>query len=400
MGVVIEIPVLIGTDGATAVPQPVRTPAVFPRQRRQAIAAAASDASDTGTVPAPASSVAVADAAPDGDAHVFAQPLALEFGIPRAGRRRRRNILVAGVLAVPVTMLAVRFRGDMASRLAGVPAPRWHWLVACALASVLFYVCNGLSMRAASGLRVKLRTVTGVQIAAAAANRVVPAGLGAIAIHLRFMEKRGMARPAAVAAVASTKVAGALAHLSGIAIVAGTLSDSGIGAALISPVRGTFQEIGAGPFLVGCVAVCAMVSGTVTHPRVRCVLRPALRTFRAHLKILAHSPGRTVVLFVSQAGTRLFQILALAFAVWAFGGSMTVMSVAAVYLVGSMVAGAAPTAGGVGALEPALAIGLAAAGGTAAPMFAAVIIYRLISYWLPVLPGIVWLAALRRAGDL
>ncbi|WP_231861542.1 MULTISPECIES: YbhN family protein [Frankia] len=381
-GVVIEIPVLLGAESA---PVPTDPPETLPRQRRRP-----ARPENVGAVPAEHPAGAV-----DPDRHVFDEPLAVGLA-----RSRRRPLLCGIVVAALLVVLAVRFRGDAVSRLSGVPAPRWHWLAACACCTALFYVANGLSMRAASGLRVQLRTVTGVQVAAAAANRIVPAGLGAIAVHLRFLEKRGMTRPAALAAVASIKAAGAVSHLAGIVIVAGTLSDSGIGAAVVSPVRSTLEGIGAGPVLLGCVVVCALVTGTVAHPRVRAMARPAVRAFRAHLSVLAHSPGRATVLLLSQAGTRLFQILALACTVWAFGASISVMSVATVYLVGSMVAGAAPTAGGVGALEPALAFGLAAAGGDAATMLAAVLVYRVISFWLPVLPGIVALAGLRRSGNL
>ncbi len=381
-GVVIEIPVLLGAESATV---PTDQPETLPRQRRRP---ARPEGAGAVLVEHPAGVT-------DPDRHVFHEPLAVGLA-----RSRRRPLVCGIVVAALLVVLAVRFRGDAVSRLSGVPAPRWHWLAACACCTALFYVANGLSMRAASGLRVELRTVTGVQVAAAATNRIVPAGLGAIAVHLRFLEKRGMTRPAALAAIASIKGAGAITHLAGIVIVAGTLSGSGIGEAVVSPVRSTLDGIGAGPVLLGCVVVCALVTGTVAHPRVRVMARPAVRAFRAHVSVLAHSPGRTTVLLLSQAGTRLFQILALACTVWAFGASISVMAVATVYLVGSMVAGAAPTAGGVGALEPALAFGLAAAGGDAATMLAAVLVYRVISFWLPVLPGIVALAGLRRSGNL
>nr|WP_101834206.1 YbhN family protein [Frankia canadensis] len=343
----------------------------------------------------PGTAVAVVEA--DQHHHVFAEPLAVAGG---RGRSRRRSALFAVAVAALFVVLVVRFRGDAASRLSGVPAPRWHWLAACAGCTVVFYIANGLSMRAASGLRLELRTVTGVQVAAAATNRIVPAGLGAIAIHLRYLQKQGMTRPAALAAIASIKGAGAVSHLLGLVIVAGTLSGTGIGAAVISPVRSTIHDVGAGPCVIVCVIVAAAVTGTVAHPRVRAVARPAVRVFRGHLSVLAHSPGRATMLLLSQAATRLTQILALACTVWAFGGDVTFMSVATVYLVGSMVAGAAPTAGGVGALEPALAFGLAAAGGTAAVMLAAVLVYRVITFWLPVIPGVVALAGLRRSGNL
>jgi len=329
--------------------------------------------------------------------HVFAEPLALTGA---RSRSRRGTVLCAIAVAALFVVLVVRFRGDAASRLSGVPAPRWHWLAACAGCTVVFYVANGLSMRAASGLRLELRTVTSVQVAAAATNRIVPAGLGAIAVHLRYLQRQGMTRPAALAAIASIKGAGAVSHLLGLVIVAGTLSDSGIGAAVISPMRSTIHDVGAGPAVLVCVIIAAALTGTVAHPRVRSVVRPAARVFRGHLSALAHSPGRTAMLLLSQAATRLLQILALACAVWSFGGDVTFMSVATVYLVGSMVAGAAPTAGGVGALEPALAFGLPAAGGAAAAMLAAVLVYRIITFWLPVIPGVIALAGLRRSGNL
>jgi uncharacterized membrane protein YbhN (UPF0104 family) len=297
-------------------------------------------------------------------------------------------------------VLAVRFRTGVFDGLSDVPAPRWHWLVLCTAASAAFYVVNGVALRAASGLRLTLPTATAVQLAAAAANRVVPAGLGAIAVNLRFLEKRGLPRPAGLAAVASLKAATALVHVAGIAAVAGTLRDSGAGAALSRPLLATLQGLGTGPAW-GCGAVVGLcVSAAAAHPWVRLRVRPAMRTFRGHLAVLAHSPGRAAVLVASLAGAKVAQVAALTATVWAFGGRLTVVSVAAVYLVGSAVAGAAPTAGNVGALEPALAIGLAAAGGTAAPMLAAVLVYRLVGYWLPVLPGVVAITALRRQGDL
>ncbi|MFZ0324067.1 MAG: lysylphosphatidylglycerol synthase domain-containing protein, partial [Actinomycetes bacterium] len=55
---------------------------------------------------------------------------------------------------------------------------------------------------------------------------------------------------------------------------------------------------------------------------------------------------------------------------------------------------AAPTPGGVGAVEAALIGGLSAAGLPAAIAVASVFLYRLVTFWIPVLPGwgsFVWL---------
>jgi undecaprenyl-diphosphatase len=74
--------------------------------------------------------------------------------------------------------------------------------------------------------------------------------------------------------------------------------------------------------------------------------------------------------------------------------------VAIVYLVGSMVSSVAPTPGGVGAVEATLIAGLTAAGMSSTAAIAATILFRLATFWVPLVPG--WLAfvLLQRSGDL
>ncbi len=319
----------------------------------------------------------------------------------RVGWLRHPWTLVAFAVTVPmIVMLAMRFRTEVGARLSSVPVPTWPWLVACGLASSCFFLANGLALRSASGLPLRLRTAVAVQLAAAAANRVLPAGLGAIAVNARYLERQKLACSACLSAVAAIKIAFALAHVGGIALTAALVGGSGTQDTLSAPIRSVTANVGSGPALGG-VALCLV--GCVaagTRPRVRGRLGPALRSAGRHLTLLARSPRRTAVLLLSAAATKVTQIVALATCVWAFGGSISLLSVATIYLVGAVVAGAVPTAGNIGALEPALAIGLTAAGGDAVSMFAAVLVYRLISYWLPVLPGIAALTVLRRRGIL
>jgi undecaprenyl-diphosphatase len=55
--------------------------------------------------------------------------------------------------------------------------------------------------------------------------------------------------------------------------------------------------------------------------------------------------------------------------------------------VGAAVASVAPTPGGLGALEAALISGLVAAGLDSSVAVPAVFLFRLATYWLPILPG-------------
>ena len=57
------------------------------------------------------------------------------------------------------------------------------------------------------------------------------------------------------------------------------------------------------------------------------------------------------------------------------------------YLGSSLIAAAAPTPGGLGALEAAMVAGLTGVGLESGVAVAAVLSYRLATYWLPILPG-------------
>jgi uncharacterized protein (TIRG00374 family) len=69
---------------------------------------------------------------------------------------------------------------------------------------------------------------------------------------------------------------------------------------------------------------------------------------------------------------------------------VSLASVAVVYLTGSAIGSAAPTPGGLGAVEVALSAGLTAAGVASATALSAVLLFRLLTFWLPVPVG--WLA--------
>jgi glycosyltransferase 2 family protein len=87
------------------------------------------------------------------------------------------------------------------------------------------------------------------------------------------------------------------------------------------------------------------------------------------------------------AGTTLGSAFALWASVNAFGGSATFVTVTVVTMVGGTLASAAPTPGGVGAVEAALIGGLAAFGLPAAIAVPSVLLYRVLTCWIPVFVG-------------
>ena len=95
------------------------------------------------------------------------------------------------------------------------------------------------------------------------------------------------------------------------------------------------------------------------------------------------------------AGT---EALATVGAALAFDGVASFTAIGLVFLTVVALAAAGPTPGGVGAVEAVLLTALTGLGVPAAAALAAVFLYRLITFWLPLAPGAVVFSQLTRRG--
>jgi undecaprenyl-diphosphatase len=138
------------------------------------------------------------------------------------------------------------------------------------------------------------------------------------------------------------------------------------------------------------IAVIGVVLATRPGRRwTRKQLIPGVRSAAGSLRQAAASPVKLGLLFGGSALITLAYIAGLDTSVQAFGGGPGLVVLGAVYLAAAALATAAPTPGGLGAIEAALVAGLTGVGMQPGPAVSAVLLYRLATYWLPVLPG--WL---------
>jgi glycosyltransferase 2 family protein len=115
-------------------------------------------------------------------------------------------------------------------------------------------------------------------------------------------------------------------------------------------------------------------------------VRPRLKAVLKELGALARDPKRFALIFLGCAATTLGAASALWASIEAFGGT-TFVTVTVVTMVGGTLASAAPTPGGIGAVEAALIGGLAVFGLPASIAVPSVLLYRVLTCSLPVLCG-------------
>jgi glycosyltransferase 2 family protein len=261
----------------------------------------------------------------------------------------------------------------------------WAWLPLIIALSALTYVASAMALiGGVPGWPPFWPTVV-TQFASSFINRVSPANVGGMALNARFLQKAGSDAPASVAAVGVNSLAGAIMHLL-LIVVFFVLAGHDLTKAVKLPSSSKILLI-----LAVILAVVGIVLATRPGRRwTRKQLVPMVRSAAVSLRRAASSPVKLGLLFGGSALITLFYIAALIASIKAFAPGPGLVVVGAVYLASAAVAAAAPTPGGLGAIESALSWGLINVGMPPGPAVSAVLLYRLATYWLPILPG--WLS--------
>jgi uncharacterized membrane protein YbhN (UPF0104 family) len=304
-------------------------------------------------------------------------------------RPRALVTLVASVIAV--YLLA----GELAKASLGsaLHAAHWYWALAALGLSATTYV--GASLSVSGFVTEKLdffRTVL-VQLASSFVTLVTPAAVGGVALNVRYLQRRKIPGPAAVASIGVSQVVAFALHIL-LLVLFGAIT----GAADTSPIHPPTWSY----FVVG--GLVAVAGAALALPAGRRMVRARLSpTFGQVLPRLVEVAQRPAKLAEGVGGALLLSvayIFCLAVCVAAFGGSVPIAKIGFVYLTGSALGSIIPTPGGLGAVEAALTAGLTAAGVPSGVAVSAVLLFRLLTFWLPVPLGWAALNFLERRHDL
>ena len=234
-----------------------------------------------------------------------------------------------------------------------------------------------------------------MQLASSFVSRIAPANTGSLAIGVRFLQRSGIEPGAAAAAVGLCALAGFVIHLLLTVAFLAWVGTSEVGFSL--PQADVL-------FIVIAVALSAsgLVVGLVPALRRR-VLPPLISQVRNAASAVADvltDPLRVISLVYGSIGITMSFIVTLAASVSAFGGGVSFPEIGAAYLVAAALGSAAPTPGGLGAVEAALVGALTGYGMPSGAAVSAVLTFRLVTYWLPMLPGWIMFQRMQRREEI
>jgi undecaprenyl-diphosphatase len=297
-------------------------------------------------------------------------------------RLRPRTLLLIVLVAIAVYLLVPQLAGagDIWSRIRDAD-PWWFAATLAASATTYFGAALAIAGCVATPLPYLPNVVT--QLAAAFTGFATPAQLGGMALNTRFMQRHGVDSPVAVAAVGLNAVSAVAVHL--VLLVAFAIATGSNGFAHLHLPEATTIAVVAGVVLGLAGLLLALPFGR------RLVLdriAPFLRRAGAGLAEVGRHPTKLLELVGGAVLVSGGYIVALWLSVSALGADAPVATVGFVFLTASVVSSAAPTPGGLGAVEATLVAGLRGAGLSGSEALGAVLLYRVATFWLPILPGV------------
>jgi len=262
----------------------------------------------------------------------------------------------------------------------------WGWVAAAVLFSAASYVAAAMALLGFVPERVPFPRTVAAQVAGSFVKIVAPAAVGGVALNTRFLQRAGVRPGLAVASVGASQLFGLGCHilmLLSFGYLTGTEKTPSL-----TPSR---TVIG------GLLTVAVLVLVVTSVPFLRKFVVTRVRSlFAGVVPRMLDVLQRPQKLVTGIGGMLLLTacfVMCLDASIRAFGDdttSVSIASVAVVFLAGNALGSAAPTPGGVGAVEATLTVGLIAVGLPKEVAAPAVLLFRLLTLWLPVLPG--WLA--------
>jgi uncharacterized membrane protein YbhN (UPF0104 family) len=276
----------------------------------------------------------------------------------------------------------------------------WGWTAVVAGASALTYVAAAMALDGFVPERLRWGKTIKTQVAASFATLVAPAAVGGVAVNTRYLQRTGIPTGAAAAAVGAQQIIGLIQHLLLILLFGVIASNEG--------VRG--RDSGSSTLIAIILAMAMAILLIAAIPVLRHFVMRRLRPFFAgvvpRMLDVAQNP---VKLATGLGGTVLLSLLNIT-ALWASvkavspKGAITVSfaTCAVVFLLGQAAGSVVPTPGGIGGVDGTLTVLLTTftsrLGGDVTT--SAVMLFRILTLWLPVLPGWFCFNRMQKRGEL
>lgn len=288
-------------------------------------------------------------------------------------------------IAVIIIAAVLNFH-DLTAQIKQLPTLRWPIVLLALLFLLTSHFMAALVYIRLSRRQLALTSTMLVQMAAAAANKVVPAGLGAIGANAAYLKRCGHSLIEAGSIVTINNLLGASGHLILLFI-----------AYCFDPV---FPDKFLPDFTLTSASYIVVAIATLIISMTFLLFRKRLVRVTVQIKReLKRYKRRKASIFMALVLSMLMTICTIAvFAccLSALNVHLSPIAIMIVFSLGITISTIVPTPGGLGGFEAGLIAGLITYGIATNEAIVAAILYRLLTYWLPLAYGSAALAFCHR----
>lgn len=304
-----------------------------------------------------------------------------------------RKVLMFVATLVMASLLLSLF-GDIGEIWSAIKGADPAYIPLLVVGSLLGFPTSAVSLMGAVNVRLDFFRTTEIMFAQSFLNRFTPANAGGMALRTRYLQRNGVPLVNAASSVGLTSAASGVMQVAMAVTFFAWAGRSEEGSGFSFPSVHAVLVV-----VVVLLAALGVALATAFGRKLLADLRVNLGSIVADLRQLARQPAKLAMLFGGALTGKLFLIITFSLTMQAFGEHYSFAVVGAVYITATTVASASPTPGGVGAIEAALAAGLTGLGIDPGDAAAIVLVFRLFTYWLPILPCWWALTRVQRAGD-
>ena len=261
----------------------------------------------------------------------------------------------------------------------------WRWVLVALALSAITYVAAAFSLTGFVLEKLRFTRTLLVQLAGNFVTLVTPAAVGGVALNIRYLNKAKVAAADAASSVGVSQVFAFVLHML-LLVIFVVLTGGSSSTRIKPPPSWSYIALAVVGALV--LAVLALPAG---RRLVRSRVAPALGQVIPRLLDIAQRPAKLAEGIGGALVLTLSYIVCMYVSVLAVGVHAQFFAVGVVFLTGSAISSVVPTPGGIGVAETALSSLLTAVAHVeTGPALSAVLLFRLITFYVPA--GLGWLA--------
>lgn len=296
------------------------------------------------------------------------------FANKKKMRRLAINIVIIGILLYVFVPQLDYFKSSqgMFTNVA------WGTAAVALLVLLCSYICATLQYLVLKQKPLHFKSTIWVQYATAFTSKLLPANFGTIGLNAYYLHKNKHSYAEAGVVIAVNNILGFVGHMLILSVL---ILTAGSNFSLKIPAVPVWWVALAG----GLIMAILIVLSTVRSIRYKII--NSISQIKSSFLFYKDKPKTLLLALCIEIMTSITFMGCLYFSVLAMGISLSFADVAIIFSVGLLAGSLIPAPGGVGGAEAGVTAGLIVYGVSPDKALAAALLYRLISYWIPLVIG-------------